>query len=227
MRSSLIDVTAEGLRAEAPAFTRRNLFHAVRRAHDPALDEAAFDVALRKRLARGPLPGLLPARSPWRPRSLPRGLHTCFPEAVILVDRPAILDLFVACGAIASARLAVVCIDGSPAPVVAWLVNGFRAGRRAPVLYVHDAATVVFPFTIEPLATLVGLPDHGPPAYADLGLPPLGAAARRFGDPALPPDEILLDLEAIPPATLVRSCVESARRLIPGDPNLLPAVEAS
>jgi hypothetical protein len=205
----LIDAAAEALRADAHAFTRQNLFHAVRRAH--AMSEARFEAALSRRLARASLPGLLPARSRRRTRALPAS----FPEAVLLVDRPAILDLFVACGATASERLAVVCIDGSPASVVAWLKAGFQAGRRAPVLYLHDAATVVYPFALEPLATLVQHPGAEPLVYADLGLPPLGATARRFGDPALPAGELILDLEVIPPATLVRYCTKAAARVVP------------
>ncbi len=105
----------------------------------------------------------------------------------------------------------MVCIDGTPRPV-AWLQRGFREGRRAPVLYLHDAATVVYPFAIEPLATLVRHQGDAPLAYRDLGLPPLGASARRFGAPVstLPTDELILELEAIPPATLLRYCARSA-----------------
>jgi|HubBroStandDraft_4_1064222.scaffolds.fasta_scaffold551407_2 hypothetical protein len=210
---SLIDVAAEGLHAESPAFTRRNLLFAARRARGAAMTEAELDAALRRRLARGPLPGLLPARSRRPSRTLTRAWETELPRSVLLVDRPVILDLFAATGAMASARLAVVCVDGTPAPVVAWLVQRFRAGLRAPVLYLHDAATVVYPFTLEPLASLVRSLDGGPVVYRDLGLPPLGATARRFGDPRLPGDEPILDLEALPPATLVRYVTEAAERL--------------
>jgi hypothetical protein len=208
-----IDASAELLRAEAPVFTRRNLFHALRRAHGAPTTEAGFDAALRRRLAHGPLPGLLPERR----QPLPQGWDAGFPAAVLMVDRPAILDLFLASGAIDPQKLSVVCIDGTPSRAVARLVRGFRAGRRAPVLYVHDAATVVYPFAIEPLATLVESLQDGPPAYADLGLPPLGATARRFGDPRLPDDEPVLELEAIPPATLLRYCIRAADRLAPGE----------
>lgn len=211
---SVIDVSAETLRAGAPVFTRRNLFHAVRRARGAAMTEAAFEAALRRRLSRGALPGLLPARR--RPRPLVRGWDACFPEAVLLVDRPAIRDLLTAGGGIAPALLTVVCIDGTPSPVVTWLQRGFRDGGRAPVLYLHDAATVVYPFTLEPLATLVAHRGSEPVVYADLGLPPLGASARRFADPTLQGDEPILELEAIPPATLLRYCTRSTKGLVSG-----------
>src|SRR5262249_31628666 len=108
----------------------------------------------------------------------PRGRDAAFPEAVLLVDRPAILDLFAASRALVPATLAVASVAGPPAPLAAWLRQGFREGRHAHVLYVHDAATVVFPFSIEPLATLVQCmaePGAGPLRFTDLGLPPLGA----------------------------------------------------
>jgi hypothetical protein len=75
-----------------------------------------------------------------------------------------------------------------------------------PVFYLHDAATVLFPFTFEPVATLVEQHDEkaqGPFPFRDLGLPPLGASARRFGDPSLG-DEPILKLSEIPDAALVR-----------------------
>src|SRR5580693_4447273 len=135
---SLIDVAAEALRAQAPAFTRQNLFFAVRRARGAAMTDAQLDTALRRRLARGPLPGLLPARAGRPRRPFARAWGADFPRAVLLVDRPAILDLLAATGASASARIAAVCIDGTPAPLVAWLAQRFRAGQRAPVLFLHD-----------------------------------------------------------------------------------------
>jgi len=217
-----IDDCARALRAEAPAFTRRNLLHAVRRTLGAPVTEAELDAALRKRLANGPLPGLLPARVRWRPRRLTREWDAYFPRAVLLVDRPAILDLFVACGAIAASRLAVVCLDGSPSTVVEWLRRGFEAGRRVPFVFLHDAASVVYPFTREPLATLVEHRGRVPLVYRDLGLPPLGASTRRFDDPGLPADERIFELEALPPATLVRFATLAAQRLVPIDPNMLP-----
>lgn len=218
----VIDDCAAALRAECPAFTRRNLYFAVRRALGTEIAEEAFDVALRKRRARGPLPGLLPERCRWRPPRLSREWDAYSPRAVILVDRAPILDLFVASGRIPLARVAVVCLDGAPSPVVAWLRRGFEAGRRVPFVYLHDAATVVYPFAMEPLATLVRRRGEEPLVYRDLGLPPLGANARRFDDPALPPAEPIRELEALPPATLVRFGALSAQRLVPIDPNMLP-----
>lgn len=218
-----IDDSAAALRAEAPAFTRRNLLYAVRRALGSNVTEAELEVALRKRrLAKGPLPGLLPARCRWRPRSLTREWDAYFPKAVLMVDRPAILDLFVASGMIAVARLAVVCVDGSPSPVVAWLQRGFKAGRRVPLVYLHDSASVLYPFAVEPLATLIRSRGDEPLVYRDLGLPPRGANARRFDDPVLPADEPIVDLEALPPATLVRFGAVAALRLVPIDPQMLP-----
>lgn len=216
-----IDWSARALRAGFPAFTRGNLLHAVRRAHRGDLAEDFFDEALRERLSRGPIPGLLPSPCSWTPRRLPREWDAYFPRAVLLVDRAAVLDLFVASGALATARLAVVCIDGSPSPAVAWLRRGFRAGRRAPVLYLHDAATVAYPFAFEPLATAV---RHGtePVQFCDLGLPPTGTPARRFHDEPLPTRRIVVELEAIAPAALVAYAVRRALRAVPGDPNMAP-----
>ena len=218
MRSA-IDVSADALRAEAPAFTRRNLYFAVRRAHDGGMSDVAFEAALRRRLARGALPGLLPARTRSRARKSVSTRNDAFPAAILLVDRPAIRDLFAAIdvapklGGVASEDLglAVVCIDGTPAALVRSLVRGFAEGLRAPVLYLHDATTIIYPFAVEPLATLVKQNDPRPIDYRDLGLPPLGAIARRFDDPVLPSDEPIFELEAIPPATLLRYCVKSAR----------------
>jgi hypothetical protein len=155
----------------------------------------------------------LPARSQRPSRTVTRGQNADLPKAVLLVDRAVIVKLLVAAGATRDAGLAVVCIDGTPAPVVGRLVRAFRAGRRAPVLYLHDAASVVYPFAIEPLASLVRHRDSSPIAYRDLGLPPLGASARRFGDPAFCRDEPILHLEDVPPATLLRYCAKLASSL--------------
>lgn len=217
-----IDACAHDLRAGMPAFTRRNLLFAVRRALGEAVPKERFDAAMRRRLARGPLPGLLPSPCQWRPPRLTREWDAYFPKAVLLVDRPAILDLFVASGAMPNAKLAVACVDGSPAPVIAWLRRGFRAGRRAPIFYLHDAATVIYPFSCEPFATLVRHASGERLIYRDLGLPPLGAPAKRFADASLPVGEPLLDLEAVPPAALVSYVMRRVLRAVPGDPNMLP-----
>jgi hypothetical protein len=213
---ALIDTAAEALRREAPVFTRRNLSFAARRAGGTDVGEPAFEAALRRRLARGPLPGLLPDRARSKRRPPGRAADDRSPKAVLLVDRRAVLDLFEAMEETASAGLAVVCADGSPSPVVARLARSFEAGLRAPVLYLHDAATVVYPFLLEPLATLVRCAGDAPIVYRDLGLPPLGAPARRFGDPTLPDDEPILDLEAVPPAALVRYAARAAAHVAAG-----------
>jgi hypothetical protein len=207
-----IEASAAALRMQASVFTQQNLYFAVRRSHGGAIDEEAFDAALRARLARGPMPGLLPAPLRARSRTLvhPRNDETA--NVVLLVDRAAILDLLAAMAADGSHALtgtAVVCIDGSPAPLVARLVQRFRGGWSLPVLYLHDAATVVYPFAIEPLATLVSQQGERSIVYRDLGLPPLGASARRFRDPALSPDEPILHLEEIPPLALARYCAKA------------------
>ena len=134
------------------------------------------------------------------PRATPEPARDdCFAEAILLVDRPALLDLFAASGEVASGRMALVCIDGTPSPSIASVRRGLRAGCRPPVLYIHDAATVIYPFTIEPMATMLEHRGSEPFMYFDLGLPPLGATSRRFGDPTLPRDKLVFELEAIPP----------------------------
>ncbi len=216
----LIEPCARALLAGSPAFTRRNLFHAIRRAARRDVSEHAFDQALREVEARG-LVGLLPEPCVWRPRRLPREWDAYFPAAIVLVDRPPILDLFVASGALARHRLAVVALDGTPQAVVSWLKRGYRAGRRAPVVYLHDADTMVYPFAFEPLATLVRHPRGALP-FRDLGLPPRGSTAQALGDGSLPPEELILELEALPPSLVVRYAVREALRMVPGDPHMLP-----
>jgi len=217
-----IDACAAALRATIPWFTRRNLFFGVRRAAGQPVAERDFEAALRKRLRRGPIAGLIPSPCSWARRRLTREWDAYFPKAVLLVDKPAIVDLFVGSTAMPNARLAVVCIDGSPAPVVAWLRRGYRAGRRAPVLYLHDAATVAYPFAYEPLASLVDAARGERIAYRDLGLPPLGAPGARFDSAELPGDQPVFDLEEVPPAELVSYVMRRALRVVPGDPNMLP-----
>jgi hypothetical protein len=129
---------------------------------------------------------------------------------VLLVDRPAIVEIFAAAG-VSTSTLAVTCIDGTPRALVTRLTRAFRSGERAAVLYLHDSATIIYPFTFEPIATLVA--SRSSIIYRDLGLPPLGTSARRFGDPTLGGDPIR-ELAAIPPAALVRYCVGAARSLV-------------
>jgi hypothetical protein len=208
-RIERIERCAAALRATWPGFTRRNLFHAVRR--EGALDDAVFDASLRRRLARGPLDGLLEARRRPTGPGAELAWGTTRPTAVLLVDRASVRDLLAPIGE----ELAVVCVDGTPARAIAWLARTFRAGDALPVLYVHDAATVVVPFALEPLASLVETDAQGL-VYRDLGLPPLGAGARRFHDPTLPPDELVTELEQVPPASLARFCRDAARRVVRG-----------
>ena len=95
-----------------------------------------------------------------------------------------------------------------PQPAVDQLAHARLAARRA-----QDRPG---DFLLEPLASLV---QSGPEAslrYRDLGLPPLGAAARRFGDPAIPDDEVILTLDAVSPAALLRYCLKAARSLRDG-----------
>lgn len=217
-----IEEAARALAAESGAFTRRNLLYATRRATGSPVTREALDAFVGRPGKAARLPGLLPERTRWRPPRLTREWDAYFPQAVVVVDRPAIVDLFVATGAVATGRLAVVCIDGTPAPVIDWLKRGYRAGRRAPVLYVHDAATVVYPFAFEPLATLVRHATDRAFEYRNLGLLPLGSNARRFEDARLPAGEPIVELEALPPATLVRFVMGAVLRLLPPDPNMLP-----
>ena len=100
-----------------------------------------------------------------------------YPAAIILVDRPEVVDLFAASGALIQARVAVVDARGYPRHVLRWLVTGARAGHRAPVGYLHDEATVLYPFLFEPLATFVARDPAHP--FRDLGF----FQGRGFLDP--------------------------------------------
>ena len=212
-----IDCAAEALRAGAPWFTRRNLLFAVRRASaaagDGGVDESTFSASLKRRLARGALLGLLGSgRRRMTPR--PDSRATMAPDIVLLVDRPSTMDLLLALDVEAALGVAVVCADGEPAARVSALARAFRAGQSAGVLYLHDAATVLYPFALEPVATLVtSSADDEPVPYLDAGLPPLGAPARRFAGSGLPADEVVLEVEALPPAVLLRHCGEAAAQL--------------
>src|ERR1700733_12080756 len=106
-----IAACARKLRKASPAFTWRNLFFEVRRALGDGVVEDEFGASLRELMRSGPLPGLLPSPCEWAPRPLTREWDAYFPKAVLLVDRPALLDLFIGSGAMPGARLAVVCID--------------------------------------------------------------------------------------------------------------------
>lgn len=151
----------------------------------------------------------------------PREWDACFPAAVLLVDSPRILDAIVATGVVVQARIAVLCVDGSPTHVVSWLRRGFRLGHRAPVGYLHDASTVLYPFFLEPLATLVAAQKGGPIAYRDLGIGPgrplrdplrmagsRAARARRLAD--------------VPATSLAAYAAHELLRMVPPDPLLVP-----
>ena len=49
------------------------------------------------------------------------------------------------------------------------------------VLYLHDSTTVVYPFALEPVATLLHHGAGAPFVYADIGLPPLGGPRDASG----------------------------------------------
>lgn len=221
MRDGVIDRAAARLRARNRAFSRRNLYHAVRRLDGaaPASFQRFADGALAERLRAGPVEGLLPAPAPPSRAPLPRELDAYFPAAVLMVDRREILDLVVASGVIVHARLAVVCADGSPAPVVAWIRRGLRAGYRAPFGYLHDAATVLYPFSLEPFATLFRVLDREPAPVIDLGLGPDGVTRRALGERG---DERVFELEAVEPAALISWAVRKLLALQPRDSWLEP-----
>jgi hypothetical protein len=228
-----LDEAASRLAATNRAFTRKNLYHAVRRAgwstgelHNPSF-EAFCDGPLASRLREGALPGLLPLPVPAPARRLPREWDAYFPAAILVVDRPAIVDLFVASGALVQARIAPVALDGTPAHVIRWLCRGFMRGHRAPIAYLHDAATVVYPFTYEPIATLIDVTHGEPLPYCDLGLPTGGVPASAFPFTAeISADERILELEQLPPAALVAYASRRALALVPPDPLLAPLVRS-
>jgi hypothetical protein len=230
----LIELAAADLRADNRAFTGRNLFHAVRRAATRrgrpfALDFESFrsgPLAARRRT--GPLPGLLPELEDTdRGSRLPREWDAYFPACILVVDRAELVPLFAASGVVVQARMAIVALDGRPAPVVSWLRRGFRAGHRAPLGYLHDAATVVYPFDREPLATWARSPAaRDAAAFRDLGLPPQGAPADRFGDPLGDPSgdrgAPVLELEAPSPHAVIAYAARCLLAMIPPDPMLFP-----
>src|ERR1700721_2662640 len=61
-----------------------------------------------------------------------------------------------------------------------------------------------------------GGPRGEPLEYRDLGLPPMGAPAWRLAGASLPDDEVLFDLEALPPAALVSYVMRHVLRAVPG-----------
>lgn len=217
---TVIDRAADQLRASSSAFTRRNLFHAARRLPGGPGDFERFEGALARRLRRGPIEGLLELQPRARSRRLSSEHEAYFPAAILIVDRPELVDLFAASGVLVQARLAVVSACGTPATVVRWLVRGMRAGFRAPVGYLHDASTVLYPFALEPLRTLVEVAT-APIDFIDLGLPPQGLPAGEL--PFCPPmSEPVTELEAPPPAAIVAYAARRLAKLLPRDEWLLP-----
>jgi len=205
-----IERAAAELRATLPVFTPGNLFHATSRALGKPLSRAAFDEAL----ARAPLDGLL-ARAPRPgPRMSSFEKAAYYPAGILLVDHDAIVDLFAASGALIQARVAVVSTSGHPRRVLDWLVAGARAGRAAPVGYLHDASTVLYPFAFEPLATLFARDPALP--FRDLGFRP----GRGFRDPHT--RARVSELEAATPAALVAYATRAVLAMIPPDAVLAP-----
>ncbi|MHB1843302.1 MAG: hypothetical protein ACYCWW_00525 [Deltaproteobacteria bacterium] len=227
-----LDAAAAELAQTSRAFSARNLHWALRR-HGGRAPPEGYEGFVRgplaARLREGPLPGLLPPRRRGLGRErLPAEWSAYFPAAILLVDRPELIDLVVASGVIIQARLAVVSLDGEPKNVVRWLADGFRERHRAPVGYLHDAATVVYPFAFEPLKTLVRVERRVPIAFRDLGLQPSGIPWRslpflRSRPPVgLPAGHRFTALEEIPPAAMVAHAVRALLELVPPDPLLLP-----
>jgi len=227
---ALVDATAATIASSSRAFTRRNLFFAVRRAArergmsmDAEVDAFCAKYVEPRVRARG-VPGLLAATSnPTIDTIVPPEFDAYFPAAILLVDRREVVELFAASGVVVQARLAVVSLDGFPHHVTAWLCRGMRAGHRAPIGYLHDAATVVYPFTFEPLATWIAAADDEPLRYLDLGIPPGGVRGRTPVDRGEP----LLELEELSPRALVAWATRAVLGLVPPDPMLAPLVSAT
>ena len=221
MKRALVDAAAAALLADSRAFTRRNLYHAARRLAGNELHYDTFAAGLARRLRAGELGGLLPP--PARDVSRVAREHDAyFPAAILLVDRREIVDLFAASGVLVQARMAIVCVDGTPSAVVRWLVRGLRAGYRAPIGYLHDAATVLYPFSFEPLATAVALARRDAPLrFVDLGLPPRGQSSSQLAFcPRMRAP--ITELEMPPPAAIVAYAARRLGALLPKDPWLAP-----
>lgn len=143
----------------------------------------------------------------------PEEQRAYYPAGILLVDRPALVRTFAESGALVQARVAVVSTSGEPKHVVEWLVLGARAGLRAPVGYLHDASTVLYPFFFEPLATLA---REGEVRFRDLGLRP----GRGFRDPTT--KKRVHTLDAVTPAALVSYAVRGVLAMLEPDEMLAP-----
>ena len=87
--------------------------------------------------------------------------------------------------------------------------------------YLHDAATVLYPFSVEPMATLFRVLHGEPGQVADLGLPPDGLPRRvleRGGDA----EDRVFELEAVPPSVLISWAMRELSGLLPRDAWLDP-----
>lgn len=230
MTVEMIDLAAADLRLHSAAFTRRGLYHALSRRRvatgrfGPWSFERFCDGPLARRLRRGPIPGLVERASvSAKDGALPAEWRAYFPAAILVVDRAEIVDVFAASGVLLQARMAVVCIDGSPRRIVNWLRSGWFAGHRAPVGYLHDANTVVYPFLCEPLATFVRQSPEEL-VYKDLGIGP-GAALRDPLGLASAYAGRASELDEVPPCSLIAYAAAQLSALIAADPLLAPMDE--
>lgn len=219
-----VDAAARELAAASPFFTERNLYFAALRTLARPVDDVpfeAFRATIRRRGATA-LAGLLPAPRSYPSRPLPKEFDAYFPSGVLLVDRASVRDLFVALGVHVHARIAIVCIDGSPGSVVAWLRRGLRRGWRAPFGFLHDTGAVVYPYLVEPLATFVEVAGSQV-TYADLGFPSHGQASRDvpFVRGANAPARYV-ELEEAPPFGLAAFAVARLQAMLPPDPMMMP-----
>jgi hypothetical protein len=155
-----------------------------------------------------------------RSRRLPAEWRAYFPAAILLVDRPEIVELFAASGVLVQARIAVVCIDGSPSTVINWLRSGLRVGHRAPIGYLHDAKTVVYPYLFDPLATLLAISPKDL-VYKDLGIRP-GLGLRDPLGIANSYARHATELDEMPPCSLVAYAATELLAMVGADPLLAP-----
>ncbi len=222
-RTGAIDRAAAALRDTAPAFTAKNLHFELRRAGASSGYEGFVAGPLARRLRQGPIEGLLPLRrSRDRAVELPGEYRAYFPAAVLVVDRRDLVELAVAAGLPVQGRIAVVSLDGFPATVVRWLRRGWQDGHAAPVGFLHDADTVVYPFAFEPLATFARA--RAPGSYVDLGLPPGGLDWKELPfvgfEPA--PGARVRSLEEPRPASILAYAARRLGSLAAPDPWLRP-----
>lgn len=225
--ADVVEAAAAALRADNRAFTSRNLFYAVRRTAERSRRSFEMEFEsfrsdlLAPRLNAGPLPGLLPEVPDLdQGARLPREWDAYFPACILVVDRAELVPLFAASGVVVQARMAVVTLDERPRHVVSWLRRGLRAGHRAPIGYLHDAATVVYPFASEPLATWARLRERreGEAPFRDLGLPPQGLTFERFELDGGP----LLELEEPSPHAVIAYAARATLAMLAPDPMLFP-----